>query len=261
MLAAARQSELVKLVQRDGVARIGDLAETLAVSYMTIRRDIDVLVRSGVIERVHGGAKIPGRLSSDEPGFETKSTRQETEKQAIARAALEFVSEGLAIGLSAGTTTWTLAKLLGGHYPLTVVTNSIRVTNELYARADGKPPAAPNVLLTGGERTPSDAMVGPLAVSSLQQLHLDVLFLGVHGVDEHAGFTTPNLMEAETDRAFAAAARRVVVLADHTKWSTVGMSSITELNKVDVLITDDGMPADALKLLRSAIPDVRVAAR
>lgn len=259
MLAAERQAQIVDHIRREGISRVRDLAVLLAVSDMTVRRDIDTLVGSGVLERVHGGAKLPGRLSSDEPGFAMKSTRQEAEKQAIARVAATLVLPGHAIGMSAGTTTWTLAKLLRDEPALTVVTNSIRVADEFYDRAGKMQTADSSVILTGGERTPSDALVGPMAVSALSQLHLDVLFLGVHGIDDSAGFTTPNLMEAETNRAFAAAARTVVVLADHTKWGTVGMSSIAALEGVDVLITDDKMPADVVKLLRSRIPDVRLA--
>ncbi|GAB3563590.1 DeoR/GlpR family DNA-binding transcription regulator [Spelaeicoccus albus] len=259
MLAAERQAQIVDRIRHDGISRVRDLAALLRVSDMTVRRDIDALVEGGLLERVHGGAKVPGRLSSDEPGFEMKSTRQETEKQAIARAAIELVSPGLAIGVSAGTTTWTLARQLRDMASLTVVTNSIRVADEFYDRAGKKQSVDSSVILTGGERTPSDALVGPMAVSSLKQLHLDVLFLGVHGIDEAAGFTTPNLMESETNRAFAAAAHTVVVLADHTKWGTVGMSSIAALDDVDILITDSQLPTDALDLLRSRIPDVRIA--
>ena len=101
-----------------------------------------------------------------------------------------------------------------------MVTNSVRIADVFHYGSSQS-----TVILTGGERTPSDALVGPLATSALKHLHLDVLFLGVHGVDDDAGFTTPNVLEAETDRAFLAAARRVVVLADHTKWGTLGIST------------------------------------
>lgn len=258
MLAAERQAQIVNHIRREGISRVTDLAQLLEVSDMTVRRDIDALVTTGALERVHGGAKLPGRLSRHEPGFETNSTRRRAEKQAIARAAGELVRPGLAIGLNAGTTTWTLAKRLSDTPSLTVVTNSIRVADEFHHRAGDHGAADASVLLTGGERTPSDALVGPMAVSALQQLHPDLLFLGVHGMDS-AGFTTPNLMEADTNQAFIAAAHTVVVLADHTKWGTVGISSITSLEGVDILITDSGIPAGALKMLRSRIPEVRVA--
>ena len=105
------------------------------------------------------------------------------------------------------------------------------------------------MILVGGERTPSDALVGPIATGALKQLHLDVLFLGVHGMDANAGFTTPNLLEAETDRAFVAAARKTVVLADHTKWGMLGISSIAALDDVDEVISDAGLSAEAQRVL------------
>lgn len=247
MLAAERQALILDDVQLRGAATVGELAVRFGVSEMTIRRDLDALVARGALDKVHGGATSRRSPSTDEPGFRTKQLRQQAEKQAIARAAARLVEPGSAVGLSAGTTTWTLARQLRAVPRLTVVTNSIRIADELHDddRTDL------DVVLTGGVRTPSDALVGPVAVSSLLQLHLDVVFLGVHGIDPHAGFTTPNLLEADTDRALVAAGRRLVVVADHTKWGTVGISTIAPLDGADVLVTDDGLPADA----RDAIAD------
>ncbi len=259
MLAAARHSEIIARVRDHGVVRITDLSRMLGVSDMTVRRDIDTLSEAGLVQKVHGGAKVPGSLRTDEPGFEKKSMREETEKSAIAREALSFITPGSAIGLSAGTTTWTLAKSLRAIDGLTIVTNSIQIAEVFYRATNRKDGNRSSVILTGGERTPSDALVGPIAISALSQLHLDVLFLGVHGVEASAGFTTPNLLEAETNRAFAATARTVVVLADHTKWGTVGMSTIARLSDVDALVTDDAMPPDARETLRGLIREVRFA--
>jgi DeoR/GlpR family transcriptional regulator of sugar metabolism len=85
-----------------------------------------------------------------------------------------------------------------------------------------------------------------------------VLFLGVHGFEAKAGFTTPNLLEAETDRAFVATARSIVVLADHTKWGTVGISSIVPLDRADVLITDDQIDETARALLAEQVNELMV---
>ena len=98
-----------------------------------------------------------------------------------------------------------------------------------------------------------------IAINSLRQFHLDTLFMGVHGMDERAGFTTPNLLEAETNRVFASTARRVVVLADHTKWGTVGMNTITPLSEVHALVTDDGVSPSAHAVMAEHIPQVRIA--
>ena len=84
-----------------------------------------------------------------------------------------------------------------------------------------------------------------MADLTIRSLHFDLLFLGCYGFDTEAGLTTPNLAEAETNRTFIRVARRVVVLADHTKWGLVSLSSFARLDEVDVLITDDMLPADA----------------
>ena len=184
-------------MQRHGGARVSDLVATLGVSDMTIRRDIQELARRELVLRVHGGAtSITGR-SADEPGFVVKSALHPVPKSAIAVAAAELVEPGASIALSAGTTTYGLAQQLLTVPGLTIVTNSPPVANLLHeAGRDDL-----TVILTGGVRTPSNALVGPIALGALRTLHVDMLFLGVHGMDERAGLTTPNLVEAETDRA------------------------------------------------------------
>ncbi|PTT66363.1 DeoR family transcriptional regulator, partial [Arthrobacter sp. HMWF013] len=102
-------------------------------------------------------------------------------------------------------------------------------------------------------------LVGPIATAALKQLHLDVLFLGVHGMDSEAGFTTPNLLEAETDRAFVAAARKTVVLADHSKWGTLGISTIAALDEADEVISDSGLSAEARRILGERTGRLRIA--
>ncbi len=245
MLAQQRQALILEEVRRNGGVRVSDLTRQLNVSDMTVRRDLEALAERGLLEKVHGGATAIGEHSTDEPGFEAKSYRQRREKEAIARHAAGRVRPGSAIGVSAGTTTHALAPFLCDIPGITVVTNSIPVADVLYraGRADQ------TVVLTGGLRTPSDALVGPFAVSAIRELHLDLTFMGVHGMDARSGFTTPNLMEADTNRALVAAGRRLVVLADHSKWEMVGISSIATLAEAHVLVTDSGIDDEARDVL------------
>ncbi|GAA4655539.1 DeoR/GlpR family DNA-binding transcription regulator [Arthrobacter cryoconiti] len=255
MLADARRTEIVATVSRERVVRVSDLAELFGVSLVTVRRDIDVLDDAGLLQKIHGGAKLPGGAGTHEPGFELKSTQGTAEKHAIAQEAMLHVSEGMAIGLSAGTTTWALAKELSTMKNLTVVTNSVRIA-DVFQQSGSRV----SVILTGGERTPSDALVGPIATASVRSLHLDVLFLGVHGVDADAGFTTPNVLEAEMNRALLDAARTVVVLADHSKWGTVGISTIAALEDVDEVISDEFLGLEAQRTLRERVGKLRLVA-
>jgi len=249
MLAKQRQALILQEVRGAGSARVSELTVRLGVSDMTIRRDLEMLARTGLIDKVHGGAVLPGAPSSHEPGFETKSTLEQAAKAAIAAAAADLVPPGSAIGLAAGTTTFALAERLIGIPGVTIVTNSVRVVSLLGGGAVAEHTARDaSVVLTGGTRTPSDALVGPIADLTIRSLHLDLLFLGCHGIDPVAGLTTPNLAEAETNRAFVQAARKVTVVADHTKWGTVGLCSFADLTDVDTLITDDGLPPEARTL-------------
>lgn len=252
MLAQQRQATILERVRAAGGVRVSELAAEFGVSDMTIRRDLETLHERGLLAKVHGGATVAGSGSTDEPGFRAKSVRQPAEKAAIAGRATQLVRPGAAIALSAGTTTAELARRLVDVPGLTVVTNSLPVAEIMHA--GGRPDQT--VVLTGGVRTPSDALVGPLAVGAIRSLHLDLLFLGVHGISERAGFTTPNLMEAETDRALVAAADRLVVLADNSKWGTVGISSIVELSAAHVLISDDGLPSEARRILGERVGEL-----
>lgn len=255
VLARQRQAVILEEARRTGAVRVSDLVARLGVSDMTIRRDLDVLASRGLIEKVYGGATAVLGKSTDEPGFEAKSVQQRAQKEAIAELAATLVRPGTAIGISAGTTTWTLARVLSSVPGLTVVTNSIRVADVLR----DTPQADRTVVLTGGVRTPSDALVGPVAVHSLRRLHLDLVFLGVHGMAEGAGFTTPNLTESETDRALVESGRRFVVLADHTKWGIVGISTIADLDEANVVVTDDGLPEPARQILAEHVGELLIA--
>ncbi len=136
----------------------------------------------------------------------------------------------------------------------TVVTNAPLVAQALYqvARPDL------TVVLTGGIRTPSDALVGPVATSALARLNVDSLFMGVHGMDIELGYTTPNLAEAEVNAAFIRSARRVVVLADHTKWGTRGLAQIAPLERADAVVSDDALPAEAIEAFAAVETDLEL---
>jgi DeoR/GlpR family transcriptional regulator of sugar metabolism len=255
--AAQRQRAILERVQAQGGVRVRELAHELGVSDMTIRRDLESLAEQDLVEKVHGGAAAKHAQATHEPGFELKASQRELEKEAIARRAVTFVAPGSAIALSAGTTTWRMARLLKGVGDITVVTNSISIAEALYPTAAA---LHRTVILTGGVRTPSDALVGPFTISTIASLNIDQLFLGVHGMSVERGFTTPNFLEAEIDQAFVEAARSVLVLADHSKWDTIGLSTICPLETADVLISDDALGEEARKLLAEAVGELIVVA-
>lgn len=252
MLAAQRRAHILSELERDGIVRVSGLVTQLGVSDMTVRRDLSALELQGIVDKVHGGAMLRAEPATSEPGFEAKSKRRLAEKEAIAARGAELVAPGSAIAISAGTTTHHFARHLVDIPSLTVVTNSVWVADVLHRFAAD----SVSVLLTGGLRTPSDALVGPLAIAALRSLHLDAAFLGVHGMDTLAGFSTPNLLEAETNRAMIRSARRMIVLSDSSKWGIVGLSSMADLSDASVLVTDTGLSGQARQALTEHVGEL-----
>jgi DeoR family transcriptional regulator of aga operon len=173
--------------------------------------------------------------------------RYQDEKLRIARAAVEHVVDGTAIGLTGGTTTTGVARALADRPGLTVVTNALNIASELAVRPNLK------LLVTGGvARSESYELVGPIAEQSLAGLNLDIVFLGVDGIAPEPGLTTHHEIEAHTNRALIERARRVVVVADSSKIGRVAFARICELDRVDELITDSAADPRALATIADA---------
>jgi DeoR/GlpR family transcriptional regulator of sugar metabolism len=254
VLAQERRDAILRALMPSGAATVAELAGALAVSEMTIRRDLGALAAQQLVEKVHGGAVL-AKGGAAEPHFAAKRRVNAPAKAAIAAAAVALVHDGVTVALSAGTTTWQVARRLrgGGVRDLTFVTNSLNIAGALEANGWH------SIVVSGGSfRTPSDALVGPFANHVLRQLNTDLLFLGVHSIDARAGLTTPNIAEAETNRVLVAGARRVVVVADSSKLGQVSLATFARCDEVDELITDDGADRTALAALADAGLRVRL---
>lgn len=256
MLAAQRRQAILQALDVRGAVRVADLAVDLDVSEMTVRRDLDVLDEQDMLRKVHGGA-VAKRNRGEEPWSTVKAAQQQAEKAAIADAAAATVSAGMTIAISAGTTTTELARRLRQHSSITVITNSLSVFGVLTDPAEAA--AAPVVYLSGGVRTPSDALVGPVADNAIAAFRVDATYLGVHGFDPEAGLTTPNPAEAQTNRALIGIGARLVVLADHTKYREVGTNVFAGLGQVDTLVVDDGLAHADRDALSRHVDDLMIA--
>ena len=247
VLVEQRRRAILEELERAGSVSVAGLSERLRVSDMTIRRDLEALSARELLQRVHGGA-VPAAKAAAEPHFAQKRRLNRPEKQAIAEAALPLIEDGDTVAFSAGTTTWHIASALRrDRGDLTFITNSTNVA--LTLQENGWEQIVLSVELF---RTPSGALVGPYADSTLKTLNADVLFLGAHGVHPDAGLTTPNIAEAETDRCLVDAAQRVVVVADHSKLGVVALAKIVPLSRVDVFVTDKEAPRDLLREIELA---------
>ena len=256
MLASQRHAYILERLRADGAVRVAELMAALDVSDMTVRRDLEALDSQGHLLKVHGGATLLRDSAVHEPGFETKRALEHEAKTSIARSAAGLVEPGMAVAISAGSTTYEVARRLTSVPRLNVVTNSVPAAEVLFhvGRSDQ------TVVLTGGVRTPSDALVGPFAVNALRNVNVDIVFLGVHGMTERAGFTSPNLLEADTHQALIETGGRLVITADHTKWGVSGVSTMARLSRADVVISDRRLDAAAQTILRAEVGELILAA-
>lgn len=232
MYAPERHQEILNRARADGRVDVTRLAAELDVTPETIRRDLTALERHGLVRRVHGGA-IPVERLGFEPGLADREGLLSGEKERIAKAALDELPDGGAIILDAGTTTVRLAELLPTDRELTVVTHALPVATVLATR-----PGTTLHLVGGTVRGRTLAAVGTWALRDLAEIHVDVAFLGANGITAEHGVTTPDLAEAAVKRALVAAARRTVVLADHTKVGRLDLARVAPLSEVDTLVTD-----------------------
>ena len=249
MLVGERRRRIVDILASDDRAEVDELAVRLGVSASTIRRDLQLLSRSGAVERTRGGVLPPSRF---EPSFSQKETEHPAQKRAIAGLAARLVQQGLTVFLDAGTSTLELARALRGRDDITVATNSVPIAIELASSS--------RLILTGGAvKEVTLALVGPIAERSIEQMHVDIAFIGMNGVSADAGFTTPTWEEAATKRGMIGAARMAVVLADSSKLGTVTFAHVAAVDEVDLLITDDRASAPEVEALRAAGLEVHVA--
>lgn len=245
MLIDERRQHILSLVQHQGRVLVGELSRALAISQITIRKDLEYLQSKGLIQRTHGGAL---RLQSGalfDPSLQEKQKQHSQEKHRIAVAAAAMVEEGQCVILDSGTTTTAIAHELKRFTQLTVITNAVNIAADL-SNGDLE------VILIGGAlRKNSFSLVGPLAEDMLEEMHADILFLGVDGFDPEVGVTTPNFLESRVNRAMVKAARRVVVVCDSTKFSRRSLSRIVPPSAIHCVVTDKGLPRNVEEALRA----------
>ena len=250
MLIDERRQHILDLIQKQGRVLVGELSRALHISQITIRKDLDYLQSKGLIQRSHGGALRVQTSTLVDPSLQEKQKQNSQEKERIAVAAVKMVEEGQCIILDSGTTTTAIAQGLKQFRQLTVITNAVNIAAEL-AGTDFE------VILVGGTlRKNSFSLVGPLAEDNLEEMHADVLFLGVDGFDLEVGITTPNFLESRVNRAMVKAARQVIAVCDSSKFSRRSLSRIVPPGAVHQVITDRNLPpetADALRALGIAL--------
>lgn len=246
---AARRDEIVRRLHASGFLSVTALTHELGVSDMTVRRDLKQLAAEGQVRVVHGGASLPhGTLRTAD--FASRGGRETVAKQKIAAHALGLVGPASTVVIDAGTTPYELSAALPDDFAGCVITHSVPALQRLLHLGEAR------VIGLGGELlTDSQALVGPAAVDALSGLHADVAFLGAAAVTPRGVFVAREL-EVPTKLALMEASDCVVLLADHTKFSTRSPVRLAPLESLDVLVTDEAPPPPLARALRLA--DVRV---
>lgn len=243
MRQSDRLDTILARLSEDGSVAVTGLARDLGVSMATIRRDLELLESQRLLSRTHGGAVSHGVLY--ELPLRYRSGHHAAEKHRIAEEAAARIGDARVVGLTGGTTTTEVARRIAGR-TLTVVTNALNIAAELAVRPNLK------LVVTGGVARPeSYELVGPLADATLDEVNIDVVFVGVDGASR-AGMTTHQEVEAHTNRRMIERARRVVVVCDASKVGRSALAVICHAADVDELITDGSASEAALAELESA---------
>jgi DeoR family transcriptional regulator, fructose operon transcriptional repressor len=255
MYAEERQQAIARLVTQRGRMSVNQLAREYDVTTETVRRDLSTLERMGLVRRVHGGVVPSSSLSLIEAGLRERDQVNTERKERIARAALELLPPpGGTILLDAGTTTSRLASLLPPDHSLTVVTHGVPIAARLAGQRQ-----IDLRLLPGRVRRTTQAAVGADTVDVLSHLRVDVAFLGTNGVTSEHGLTTPDPEEAAVKRALIASGRRVVALADASKFGVETAIRFAAPGEIDVLVTDSDVSSTDRRALTKAGIEVVVA--
>ncbi|API57040.1 DeoR/GlpR family DNA-binding transcription regulator [Rhizobium johnstonii] len=261
VLAQVRHARILETLARKGAVSVSDVASQLAVSEMTVRRDLIELEKDGRLVRTHGGAVRSGKafepianeaVDREEPTFESRLTRNAAAKRTIAMAAAGVAAGARTLALDVGTTTYLLSGLLLNQPHTKIFTNGVRNAMQL-GTGFGE------VYLPGGRmRGEEMAISSQSAVSQFEELWFDIAFVGVSGITAQ-GIYDYSFEDTDMKRVYLRRATQKVVLCDSTKFKRMSLVHIAPLQQFDMLITDAMPPADLADALAAAGVDVRIA--
>ncbi|UNO43486.1 DeoR/GlpR family DNA-binding transcription regulator [Streptomyces sp. MST-110588] len=250
MVSTDRLKRITDAVREAGQLTVAELASLTDASEMTVRRDLDTLAGQGVLERYRGGARSL-LLRGEEPPFALRAQEEAAVKRRIAAEVAELIADGESVVVDSGTTCLEVARALT-HRRLTVMPLSLHAANAL----TGAPRL--QLLLPGGEPRPGElALTGPLAEASLAALRFDTAVIGCCGLSADQGLTAYDLADAAIKRAAIASARRVIAVADGTKFSRTALAFVTPVYALEAVVTDEGAPKEAVDALSVAGVTVR----
>jgi DeoR/GlpR family transcriptional regulator of sugar metabolism len=254
MWGEERRQRILEQVTKKRRVSVRELQTLCDVSSVTIRNDLQLLSRKGLLVRAHGGAVAPTDVLRDHP-LTVKESLNHYEKRRIAEAAVKLIRPRQTIILDAGTTTLEIARRLKEtRLPsVTVITHAMNVASVLADVSDL------TLIMIGGILRPvSQSFVGPQAEQMLRELHADHFFLGVDGLDLELGPSTPGILEAKLNSLMMEISKEVTVVADATKIGRRSLTLIEPFARVHRVITDKRVSTEAVAALRERTIEVVV---
>jgi DeoR family glycerol-3-phosphate regulon repressor len=244
-----RQTEIVSLLRETGRVAVEELAAKFDVSPQTIRRDLNEMSEARIITRVHGGAIVAS--GSRNLSYDARKVLAQPQKRLIGEAAARLIDDNSSLFINIGTTTEEVAHALTGRSGLLVITNNLHVATELYRDR------AIDVIVTGGSVRPTDGgIVGATTVDLIRQFRVDTAVIGISAIDEDGTLLDYDIREIHVSRAIIDNARRVILVADSSKFARSAPARLGSLADIDILVTDH-LPSAAIAALCRA-QDVRV---
>ena len=239
-----RHQQILEKAITFGVARTKNLAIELGVHEMTVRRDMDYLETQGLLERVHGGAKIV-KPASQEVAYSLRAAQHTLEKQRIARAALELIEDGDTIAIDSSTTALALVKMLATKKIHAIITG-LDAANILASSL------VSFTLMGGSYHPPARSFVGSVFSVGLKRFHPDKVFFSSKGLTAEHGFTDAHLPEVEAKELLIEASAQKIALLDSSKFGTRAANQIIAMKAVDIIITDKQPSPETRAALKKA---------
>ncbi|OGV39559.1 MAG: hypothetical protein A2X48_13055 [Lentisphaerae bacterium GWF2_49_21] len=241
-----RQDKLLEILKMRCSVDVVTLVEELGASESTIRRDLCQLEDQNLLSRTFGGAKLRPIPSLVAQNFQDKMQQMSAEKERIALKAIELVKPGMTLALDSGSTVWRVAAALRSKVPLTIITCTLSVVEELGTEPDI------SIVFTGGKfRIGNLDFIGANTVATFSRFHADLAFIGIDSFLPGKGAFSVDSDSAEIGQALANNSDKCAVVADHSKFNAKGCFQIIRNTEIDYLITDNGLELEVREKVTS----------
>ena len=245
MHKADRQRNLINLLSTNSVMSVSDLSQQLNFSIMTIRRDLEYLEQKGIVKKMHGGALLV-RQETGQPSFYERIEEFDKEKNEIGKAAAKMINQGSIVFFDAGTTPLAVVKHIPDEIEFTAITTGLMTAIVLCS----KPKV--NIINIGGNIHPSSySATNYLAIDLIKRFHADIAFISTKAISINEGAFEAQLPLIEVKKAIVNASKKVILLADHSKFISKSLCLSVPWEDIDTIITDSGVSADIVNILKN----------